>query len=265
MKVYGADFSGARDPSRGIYFAEGLLDNKSLFIKRIVHCDDRLDLLSAIHFSKAPWGLDFPFSFPVEALRKMEISSWRELLARVVKYERSEFDRLISEHGIISCEVRCREPSISCRAADAYTNAFSPLKRNMPNMRMMTYAGLKLLSYVCRLGNVVYPFDQLNGKVSRLYEVYPSNTWHQAGLSRNTDLEPFIKNIYDKYGFQVKIENHKLRMVNLDAADAVVACVTLAYALERYGLEDDWNRQHAWISDLEWANRHEEGLIVQVD
>ena len=54
MKVYGADFSGARGASRGIYYAEGSLGNGSMIINRVVHCDDRLDLLAAIHLSKAP-------------------------------------------------------------------------------------------------------------------------------------------------------------------------------------------------------------------
>ncbi len=131
-------------------------------------------------------------------------------------------------------------------------------------MRMMTYTGLKLLSYARRLGNVVYPFDQFNGKVSRLYEVYPSNTWYQVGLSRSTDLEPLVKNFYDKYGFRLKIEKHMLNLTSLDEADAVVACVTMAYALERYGLEDDWDVRHDWINNVEWVNRRLEGLIVKM-
>ena len=131
-------------------------------------------------------------------------------------------------------------------------------------MRMMTYAGLKLLSYLRIFGNVVYPFDNLNNDVSRIYEVYPSHTWKQVGLPRGIDLGPFIELFYENYGFKVKIENHPLNMENLDAADAVVACVTMAYALERYGLEPDWHRQHHWISADEWKHRCEEGLIVKV-
>ncbi len=96
MKFYGADFSGARDPSRGIYYAEGLLDNKDLFIKRIVHCDDRLDLLSSIHFSKAPWGLDFPFSIPIDAFKRLKINKWNELLSVVVECDRKDFDFFIA-------------------------------------------------------------------------------------------------------------------------------------------------------------------------
>jgi len=43
MHVFGADFSGVRNPSKGIYYAEGLLKGSTLHIERVVHCDDRMD------------------------------------------------------------------------------------------------------------------------------------------------------------------------------------------------------------------------------
>jgi hypothetical protein len=180
MQVYGADFSGAMNPSKGIYYAQGSLSAGKLSIEQIVHCDDRLDLLVAIHFSKAPWGLDFPFSIPEEAFRQLKLNSWEELLTLSAEYERKGFDRFITDSGIPACESQCRDHSICCRVADASIHSFSSLKRTNPNMRMMTYAGLKLLSYLRSLGNVVYPFDKLDKGVSRLYEVYPSHTWRQV-------------------------------------------------------------------------------------
>jgi len=264
MQVYGADFSGARNPSKGIYYAQGFLSTGELSIERIVHCDDRLDLLTAIHFSKAPWGLDFPFSLPAEALKQMKIGSWGDLLDTTAKYQRSDFGVFVEDSGVPPCELRCEGHSNCCRAVDGSIKSYSSLKKTNPNMRMMTYAGLKMLSYLRQFGNVVYPFDRFEQGVSRLYEVYPSHTWRQVGLSRSADLGPFVELFNNKYGFKVKLENHFLRLENLDAADAVVACVTMAYALDQYGLEDDWNRQYDWISDLEWAKRYEEGLIVKV-
>ena len=50
MKVFGADFSGARNPIRGIYYASGSLEKGSLFIDKVVHYNGRLDLLAVIHF-----------------------------------------------------------------------------------------------------------------------------------------------------------------------------------------------------------------------
>ncbi len=61
MKVYGADFSGARDASRGIYYAEGFLEKGAMTIKRVTHCDDRLDLLAAcvtIGYAIYSYGLE---------------------------------------------------------------------------------------------------------------------------------------------------------------------------------------------------------------
>ena len=265
MKIYGADFSGARDASRGIYYAEGSLEDGSMTINRVVHCDDRLDLLAAIQLSKAPWGLDFPFSLPEQVFDLLQIGSWNELLAKTVQCSRDQFLGFLSDRGVPSCEARCREHSLCCRAADASINSFSALKRTNPNMRAMTYAGLKLLSYLRSLGNVVYPFDQLNKSVSRLYEVYPSNTWQLAGLSRDINLEPFIRGFFDRCGFMVDIKEHASDLDCLDAADAVVACVTLGYVLYRDGLEDNWEKRHKWINDVEWKQRSIEGLIVKIE
>ncbi len=135
----------------------------------MVHCDDRLDLLAVIHFSKSPWGVDFPFSIPVDVLKRLGINTWSELVDAVIEYNRKDFDFYLADSGIEPCNDRCQEPSRCCRAIDASINAFSPLKKVNPNMRMMTYAGLKFLSYARRLGNIVYPFDQFNDQVSRLY------------------------------------------------------------------------------------------------
>ena len=182
MQVFGADFSGAQNPSKGIYYAQGSLSAGKLSIEQIVHCDDRLDLLTAIHFSKAPWGLDFPFSIPIEAFKRLKINDWNELVSVVVECNRKDFDFFIADSDIPSCNGICQQPSSCCRAVDASVKSFSPLKRINPNMRMMTYAGLKMLSYLRRFGHKVYPFDPFDLSVSRIYEVYPSHGWGQVGL-----------------------------------------------------------------------------------
>lgn len=264
MKIFGADFSGAKDPSKGIYYAEGFLKGASLIIEQVKHCDDRLDLLCAIHFSKAPWGLDFPFALPKNAQESLNIMCWDKLLEKVVTYSRGDFEHIINESGIPPFEARCKEQSICCRVADASSNAFSALKKNNPNMRVMTYAGLKLLSYLRNLGNRVYPFDRLDQETSRLYEVYPAHTWNKAGLPRTRFLKQFANNFNKKYDFKVELNDHILTVDSPDAADAVVACVTLGYVLFKYELETDWSKQYSWISNDEWDSRYEEGLIVKV-
>ncbi len=263
MKVFGADFSGARNPSRGIYYAEGCLQGDKLVIEQIVQCDDRLDLLAAIYFSKAPWGLDFPFSLPKAALNRLNIDGWAELLLKAAGSGRSRFARLIEESGLPSCEARCLNQSVCCRATDASISSFSPLKNTNPNMRAMTYAGLKLLSYLRGLGGVVYPFDRLKQEAPRVYEVYPAHTWRRVGLSRRAGLKQLVEQFGKKYDFKVEAGKH-LVAESADAADAAVACVTTAYALKHCGLEDDWSRKHSWLSAAEWANRYHEGLVVKV-
>jgi hypothetical protein len=87
----------------------------------------------------------------------------------------------------------------------------------------------------------------------------------KLGLKRKTTaLKTFIEKFADKYGFRVDIEDNLLNVESLDAADAVVACVTMGYALDQYNLEADWSKQHSWISADEWEHRYKEGLIVKV-
>ena len=94
----------------------------------------------------------------------------------------------------------------------------------------MTYSGLKFLYYLRRLGHIVYPFDDPDKKTSRLHEVYPSHTWSGLGLSRSTDIKAFAGKFSRYFNFPVSVEEI-LPLDSQDAADAVVACVTLAYAL----------------------------------
>jgi hypothetical protein len=264
MQVYGADFSGAKDSSKGIYFVEGRLLKRTLHLERVVHCDDRLDLLVAIHFSKAPWGVDFPFSIPAEAFRMLQLESWSELLTLAVESERTAFNKYLEDSGIPGCETTCKAPSIYCRAVDVVAGAFSPLKKTNPTMRMMTYAGLKLLSYLRRLGHRVYPFDQIDLRASRLYEVYPSHCWRQVGLQGNKDLSLFVDLFHEQYGLKVTAEDSLFTLKSPDAADAAVACICLGYVLAFYELEADWEKRQAWVSEAEWVNRQQEGLIVKI-
>ncbi len=299
MRVFGADFSGARNPSRGIYYAEGILSPGLLVIKRVVPCDDRLDLFHAIDFSQALWGLDFPFALSREAMRILCLEDWEGLLKTVAGCTREEFEEWITNRGLPPCEARCRETggeksgeglregtgmspgkgsskgrgegqggplSSYCREIDNSVQAFSPLKKTNPNMRAMVYAGLKLLYYLRRRGHVVYPFDRLNKGGSRVYEVYPSHTWKQLGLNRGASLEEVARSFKGKFDFQVEVDESFLQAFqadNLDATDGVMACITLAYVLDRWGLEEDWSKKPGWSTCEEWDSRFEEGLIVK--
>ena len=261
MIIFGADFSGAQNPSKGIYYAEGDVQPHSINIKRIIHCEDRLDLLYAIHTSASPWGLDFPFSLPRQLFTRLNLNDWEELLQYTSQTTRSRFFREVTTALPFSCEKKCREPSDCCRHTDGAVNAFSPLKQNNPNMLAMTYAGLKFLYYLRNLGNAVFPFDTFDKAVSRLYEVYPSYTWSHLHLPRSSSLEQLIPICEEKYGLQVNLEMES-ELASIDAADAAVACITLGLAFNRYRIEENWHLKTTLWEDKEWDNRFWEGLVL---
>jgi hypothetical protein len=270
MKIYGADFSGARDPGLGIWYAEGELRKEApggpaLRIVKVVHCDDRLDLFEAIRGSQAPWGLDFPFSFPTDAQNRLGINSWSALLKLAEGMDRAGFARLLEDAALSSCEARCTGSSPCCRLTDTAVSAFSPLKKTNPNMRVMTWAGLKLLAYLRRSGCSVYPFDAPVPGASLLFEVYPSHTWQLTGLKRNPDLTRFSQRFSSRFKLTLEAEAEILNQVSQDAADAIVACITMAYSAGLYGLDGEWNRRPSWIGEDEWDCRYEEGLVVRID
>lgn len=89
-EVYGADFSGAREP-KGIYYAKGRLSGATLTVDKVQRCDDRLDLFTAIVDSNAPWGLDFPFGVATQAYERLGLSDWPSLLALAGSLDRKEF------------------------------------------------------------------------------------------------------------------------------------------------------------------------------
>lgn len=270
MIVYGADFSGAQNPSKGIYYARGNLTEDILVIDKIVHSDDRLDLFYAIHSLKGPWALDFPFSIPIAVYDYMQINNWSQLLQKVSGYSRKEFMKLLDDmekKSIISaCERKCVKSSNCCREVDAAVNSFSPLKKTNPGMRSMTYSGIKLLAYLRHLGHAVYPFDVFKENMARLYEIYPSYTWQKLGLKRSIHMGEFIGRFNSNFGLKIKMQLESGQVDTLDASDAVVACATLAQAIHKFQIEtkENWDNRFYWISDQEWKWRLLEGLIVKI-
>lgn len=258
MYVYGADYSGARDPSNKIYYARCRLDRKQITVEKIVKCDDRLDLYDAIVSSNAPWGLDFPFALPKAGYRALKLPGWTELLDYATNSERDQF--LNSPLIQLSCESKYSNESLrDCwRETDIAVDSFSPLKRNNPNMLSMTYGGLKLLAYLRKQGVKVFPFDNLDKSHSRVYEVYPSNTWAFLGQARSFTNLPVILAGVSSVQYRVG-----LSIPNQDAADAVIAAVTLAACIREFRLEDDWSKFPPCWREEEWNARNLEGVIVR--
>ena len=169
------------------------------------------------------------------------------------------------EDAIFHEENNCRKHSLCCRLGDAAVSGCSPFKKYNPNMRAMIYGGLKILSYLRRSGNNIYPFDMLDKEKSRVYEVYPSHTWRALGLNRSVELKEFADKFYKKTGTEVIIPDVVLVKVDsLDAVDAVAACVTLGCVLLRSDIDNDWSAAPPGISAEEWALRLWEGLVVRI-
>lgn len=260
MYVFGADFSGAKDPSRGIYYAVGELDGIILKIKNVRHCEDRLDLFGAIVASNAPWGIDFPFAVPEQVYTQLDLSGWDKLLSWAVDTPRTDFMASLKER-LEETEAICGEGKPGCRVTDIESKSFSPLKLNNPNMRAMTYGGLKLLFYLRQAEVAIYPFDEfVTGP--RVYEVYPSGLWSLLGLSRGTDVEPASRKLNELDLLNLRLPPD-LTLKSKDAADAVLACATMASAISRYNIERSWDTRPPNISIREWEKRHTEGVIVR--
>lgn len=271
MNIFGADFSGAKDASKGIYYCKGVLAGGTLSIERVIHCDDRLDLYAAIVVSEGCWGLDFPFGLTADACQALGIGDWEELLALAAGSSRNEFmalleNRLALQKLTPSYEAVCTVPTIACRATDAAAKAFSPLKKTNPNMRAMTYSGLKLLAYLRRAGVAVYPFDSPENATTKVYEVYPSALWNRVGMKRTTDMEAFLAKAGGLGLLDIKLSSDfvDVPLFTQDAADSVVACVIMAIAVAKYKVADHWDICPEPISQEEWKNRKREGAILRV-
>ncbi len=261
MKVYGADFSGAKSPK--IHYAEAEISAEGITLTRVVACDDRLDLFAAIIESRAAWGLDFPFALTRQAYDWLQVDGWEGLLELATQSSREGFMAYVAER-VAPFEGRCRERNGFCRETDIALAAYSGLKQFNPGMRVMTYAGLKLLAYLRRSGVRVYPFDEQDMNASRVYEVYPSSSWGRAGLRRTTDLSLFAErwNVLSDPQKPVHIPPEWAQVATEDIADSVVACVTLAAVVGQ--VEPDWQTRPVLVTEAEWQQRRDEGVIIRL-
>ncbi|MCI3920426.1 hypothetical protein MO973_09285 [Paenibacillus sp. TRM 82003] len=268
-RVYGVDFSGARDPSGKIYIASGTLsdDGAAFALDGCTSCDDRLDLFAAMLSAPAGslWGVDVPFAPPAPAYERMGLNEWEDWLALAAGSSRSSFLAAL-DAAILSFESPCSIASANCRHTDVACRAASPFKQVQPNLRAMTYAGWKLLAYAKRAGLFAYPFDgAVTAGTSALFEVYPSHTARLVGARRRLDLEPVAAFARDVASWrETTIPGALYALPNQDAADAVVACLTLAAVWSREGEAMQAGARPAFAGDSEWAARAKEGLIVRL-
>ncbi len=91
-----------------------------------------------------------------------------------------------------------------------------------------------------------------------------ADCWRQVELQGNKVLSLFVDRFHGQYGLKVTAEDSLFALESPDAADAAVACICLGYVLAFYELEADWGKRQAWMSEAEWVNRQQEGLIVKI-
>ncbi|OPH46899.1 hypothetical protein BC351_13315 [Paenibacillus ferrarius] len=263
--VYGCDFSGAINPSEKIFLARAELTAGTLHIQDIIHCEERLDLYYHITAQQAYWGMDMPFAYPAFIYEHLEtLSDWSSLYDLAVQTSRVQFKEQI-EHAISSL---AQTPT---RRTDAALNAKSPLSKTPINMLGLTYGGFKLLAHLVRSGVNVYPFSEQYTARSCVYEVYPSHTWRMLGLKRGMPLSTFIASFNDKYPLHIEVKDTVYTCIaglkpsmQMDACDAVAACVTMAYALAANQLDTSWHQKPTFATDAEWGSSALEGLIVRL-
>lgn len=263
LAVYGADFSGAMSPK--IFYVYGELDGDTLTLKSYTVCDDRLDLYHAIVQSgDALWGLDFPFSLPVGALPMLGFADRDDMMRSVTGMTRKVFAAFIEQHMQDYPRKCADDHGIYCRATDCAVHAHSVFKTVNPNLRVMLYAGLKMLRYLTDAGINVYPFTKTyHADYARVYEIYPSYAWQAVGLKRSIDIDGFIDRFNTLGHLRVISAIDSDAINNQDLADSVVACVMMATAYVTQKMNTSWDNQLPIFTDDEWKRRHIEGLIVR--
>ncbi|AIQ59415.1 hypothetical protein [Paenibacillus borealis] len=267
MKIYGCDFSGAKNPDGKIYITEGNLEQGELTVERVFSCEDRLDLAYYIRSSKAPWGLDFPFSIPDYYLQEQYDSSWDRFLQGAYDDTREDFKQ---RFGVIHSGRNSRD----LRVTDIALQAKSPVSSTPIAMHGMLYGGRKLL-FNLREKVSVYPFGEVRDNASRLYEVYPSHGWKALQLKSTSQDAPgeiparFNALVDETFAITVTAQ---AALGTLDAGgkpnpharDSMMACIPLAYCIYKYDLEKHWPVRPPFATEGEWAAREREGLAVRL-
>ena len=269
LNVYGADFSGAMNPK--IFYAHGVLAGSHLTLKSTVECDDRLDLYKAIVRSvNAIWGLDFPFAIPSSANWKLGFHHRNDMLYTVSRMTRKEFAKYVA-FELSNYPRKCVEhDTFYCRHTDIAVHAHSVFKKVNPNLRVMLYAGLKLILYLAESRVNVYPFNNLareepvyDESFATVYEVYPSYAWDKVGMKRSLNIDEFITRFNDLNLITVENELDVTELGSQDLADSIVACVMLAAAYVTQDMKNGWDYRLPIFTEDEWEWRYIEGLIVR--
>ncbi|AIQ53528.1 hypothetical protein [Paenibacillus sp. FSL R7-0331] len=267
MNIYGCDFSGAKNPEGKIFIASGRLTGNRFTVEQVFSCEDRLDLYYYIRTSRAPWGVDFPFSIPEYYLEQQYASSWDTFIEGAYSDTRDQFKQRFGQ-------IHSGKSSRDLRVTDIAVDGKSPVSSTPIAMHAMVYGALRLLHNL-QGDAAVYPFQPYREGVSRLYEIYPGHGWKALKLKSSAPdaLQgiPFSFRTQVDSGFEISISPEAEAaavdargQASLHARDAVMACIQMAYCLRRYGLESSEQHKPEFASEEEWKLRMLEGLVVRM-
>ena len=176
MKVYGVDFSGARDDKNTwvaeASFEDGLLTLDSCRPMRRAYLTELLrdapaPCVAAMDF---PFGVPLPFAAYWLGRATSLVDLWE--MAAGGGFERflERRDAFVEQHG---------EPKRACDAY--YPESYSSLHRANPNMLPMTYRGMELMAVLHDAGWAVAPMDS-GDRDRTAVEVMPGATLRALGL-----------------------------------------------------------------------------------
>jgi hypothetical protein len=262
MKIFGCDFSGAKQADKKICVCEAEWQENKLVLLRVIELEERLDLVHMIQMSTAPWGMDMPFSVPNQWVH--HFGGWSSLLALPFTHSRNEFKTLFPKKHSRSNE------SAIFRNTDRILNAKSPISSTPLDMLGMIYGAFKVLHALRATSTAnVYPFDEYPVlSRARLYEVYPRAILNLLELNHdlihpellNTRFQEMVEQPF-LIEYSIQIQN---QLKSEHQWDAVLACITMAYCVINSNIDSDWKSRPKFCSDAEWDVRYTEGTIIRI-
>ena len=239
-RVYGVDFSGAKDAGKKIWIAQAVSRGQGIMVEacspstEFLQCSaERGEVLSALRdfiadAEDAAFGCDFPFSLPKDLIAA---ESWAEFLERFPERFRTEADFRAS---CTDSALRVGDRKELRRRTDIEARApFSPY-----NLRIyrQTYYGIKELLGPLVAKNLVNvpPLHDSGDGVPWLMEVCPASTLKASGLygsykdaRGSVEAREFILSSLEKSG-RVGFADRAVRSRVLadskgDALDSVIA------------------------------------------
>ncbi len=231
MRVYGVDFSGARD-DKNTWLAEGSVEDGVLTLDSCRPIR-RAHLTELLRDAPTPCiaAMDFPFGLPL-AFAAYWLGRATSLVDLWEIGAGGGFERFLERRDAFVEQQG--EPKRACDTY--YPESYSSLHRANPNMLPMTYRGIEMMAGLRDTGWAVAPMESGNRDRTAI-EVMPGATLRALGLpykgyKKGRNALELRKRILDGLVESTRVPVAGLRelsetcMFSDDALDAVVAALT---------------------------------------